>query len=70
MDRVLEVGDEVFVRSDGRRAIITYIGKHLCLYELDGKHTVSRHEFIPVKWDDDKVGNTGIGVCAKNGSDG
>ena len=28
-----------------------------------------RHEFQPVKWEGDTLGNTGIGVCAKNGSE-
>ena len=70
MDEIVKVGDEVFVRVDGRRAIVKHIGANRALYQMDDLSVMSRYEFIPVKWDGDKVGNTGIGVCAKNGSEG
>lgn len=68
MDSTLQVNDEVFVRADGRRATVTHIPRPGGLYILDGDIVAHRHEFIPVKWGEDRTGNTGIGVCAKNGS--
>lgn len=66
MDEVVKVGDMVRYQGEVRKLYL--IAKYVGLYFLSGGVWVCRHEFTPVKWEDDVVGNTGIGVCAKNGS--
>lgn len=70
MDEIVKAGDEVFMRSDGRRETVASLPKYGSPYVFNSKLSAYRYEFIPAKWRDDKVGNTGIGVCAKNGSEG
>jgi hypothetical protein len=65
----IQVGDRVrLVR--GREVVITAIFERWQgLYQVDNAFIVFRHEFQPLKWLSDIIGNTGIGVCAKNGSE-
>ncbi|TCN30299.1 hypothetical protein [Sinorhizobium americanum] len=70
---VIASGDEVRL-VDGRRARVVefdLFAGGLYVLDVDGATLVrQRHEFEPIKWDGDVIGNTGIGVCAKNGSEG
>ena len=71
MNDVIAIGDEVRM-SDGTLGTITWKGNFAGIYTLDvsGRTvTAMRFEFQPVKWEGDTLGNTGIGVCAKNGSE-
>jgi hypothetical protein len=70
MNEVLARGDEV--RIGDRLGSVVSIEKMVGLYVLDvNGATVAayRHEFVPTKWIGDTLGNTGIGCCAKNGSE-
>lgn len=68
---VIKVGDEVTLRGtdEPQHLKVVAFDKIYGLYLLNDWCQYHRYEFIPVKWDGDKVGNTGIGVCAKNGSE-
>lgn len=66
MDKTIEVGDMVRYRGEERKVIL--FAKYCGMYFLSGGAWAWRYEIRPVKWDDDTIGNTGIGVCAKNGS--
>lgn len=66
---MVDVGD-VVVLKDGTTSIVEKINKFAGLYMISGRSfPLYRHEFSPVKWMGDVLGNTGIGVCAKNGSE-
>lgn len=67
MDDIIDVGDTIRL-NDGTTAIINGLNRQRGIYWADGK-TLYRHEFQPLKWEGDTLGNTGIGVCAKNGSE-
>lgn len=70
MEDVIRTGDLVTL-SDGTQWTVKGIELFVGLYVLDwdGVTVIARrHEFQPVKWQRDVIGNTGIGVCAANGS--
>ena len=66
MGDIVEVGDEV-VDQFGIHHSIVHIERPYGLYVTQTR-LLYRHEFTPIKWEGDVIGNTGIGVCAKNGS--
>ena len=71
MGDVIEIDDEVRL-LDGTMGRILAIEHFVGLYVLsvDGAAVVrQRHEFVPAKWSLDVIGNTGISVCAQNGSE-
>lgn len=65
MEDLIKIGDIVSCR--GNWLSVRQIGPMRTMYQL-GDKWYFRYEFQPLKWLDDIVGNTGIGVCAKNGS--
>jgi len=68
MGEVVYIGDEVRL-IDGTAAIIRAMDNRLGMFWTDDGRVVRRYDFRPAKWDVDKIGNTAIGVCAKNGSE-
>jgi hypothetical protein len=69
MNNVVGVGDEVRLEN-GTKAIIRFVNKQRGLYIMENDYRIyARYEFKPTKWEGDGLGNTGIGVCAKNGSE-
>ena len=71
MGDVISIGDEVRF-PDGRIGRITWKGDFADVYRIEvGDKIIAamRFEFQPVKWEGDVIGNTGIGVCAQNGSE-
>ncbi|RWX22599.1 hypothetical protein EHH54_39020 [Rhizobium leguminosarum] len=58
---------EIVRLHDGNTIAVTIADKSRGIY-MAGDRVLYRHEFSPVKWAGGGVGNTGIGVCAANGS--
>jgi len=67
MDKNIEIGD--IVRYQGVERKVLLFAMYCGLYFLSGGVWAYRYELSPIKWEGDIIGNTGIGVCAKNGSE-
>lgn len=68
MDEVLKSGDTVVLNDGTLTNVVATNYRPIPLYLMTNGKSYYRYEFAPVKWDEDVIGNTGIGVCAKNGS--
>lgn len=67
MGETIELGDKVWA-DDNEVSTVISMDRSIGMYLLENKRVLYRHQFTPMKWDGDVIGNTGIGVCAKNGS--
>jgi hypothetical protein len=68
MDEVLKGGDTVVLNNGVVTNVVAVSNAGVPLFLMTNGKNYYRYEFAPVKWDEDAIGNTGIGVCAKNGS--
>ena len=68
MGDVISIGDEVWT-SDNEVSKVINMDRSIGMYLLDSGRVLHRYDFTPVKWAGDTLGNTGIGVCAQNGSE-
>lgn len=65
----IKVGDLVRLSSGVVTVITEILSLWQGLYQVETGGLVFRYEFQPMKWSRvDTIGDTGIGVCAKNGS--
>ncbi|ASY62503.1 hypothetical protein SJ05684_c10450 [Sinorhizobium sojae CCBAU 05684] len=66
----IAIGDEVRMR-DGRTVEVKSFDRATGLYAVTGHPVLIllyRHQFTPLKWENDVIGVTGIGVCAAGGA--